>query len=281
VQTIRTMAVQARNGGTIHRGMATDDWDEIDLDKERPQPPPIPGSAPKRGGRAMRLGWLTALLFAAAGAAVAALAMESHVDHSNELARARDESAELRRTLFVAQDRLIHTDQSRKAEAAKAAQLDEQLKAKGAEKDEDAKLIADLKAKLDDKEGDVTSQGKNIAVNFVDEILFASGEATLSPHGREVLGKVGGVLKDLKEQQILVGGHTDDRPIHTAAFPSNWELSAARAVNVARYLVETAGIDPHRVVAAGYSEFHPRGKDRAKNRRIELLLTPTVEVKRQ
>jgi chemotaxis protein MotB len=258
-----------------------DHWDEIDLEPERPQPPPIPGSTPKkRGSRALRLGWLTALLFAAGGAAVMALAMEAHVDHANELARSRDEAAELRRNLFVAEDKLIHTDQSRKAEAAKAAQLDEALKQKGAEKDEDAKLISDLKAKLDEKEGDVTAQGKNIAVNFVDEILFPSGEATLSPHGREVLGKVGGVLKDLKDQQILVGGHTDDRPIHTAAFPSNWELSAARAVNVARYLVETAGIDPHRVVAAGYSEFHPRGKDRAKNRRIELLLTPTVEVKR-
>ena len=108
-----------------------------------------------------------------------------------------------------------------------------------------------------------------------------SGQAELSNHGKEVLGKVGGVLKNLRDQQILVGGHTDDRPIHTDRFPSNWELSAARAVNVARYLVETAGIDPHRVVAGGYSEFHPRGTDRAKNRRIELLLTPIVEVKRE
>src|SRR5438105_1070802 len=95
--TIRAVAVGDGNGGTI-RGMAGDDWDEIDLDKERPKPPPIPGSTPKRGGRALRLGWLTALLFAAGGAAVAALAMEAHVDHANELARSRDEAAELRRT---------------------------------------------------------------------------------------------------------------------------------------------------------------------------------------
>src|SRR6185436_5747242 len=99
-------------------------------------------------------------------------------------------------------------------EAAKAAQLDEALKLKGAEKDADAKLITDLKAKLDEKDGDVSQDGQRISVNFVDEILFPSGEATLSAHGKEVLAKVGGVLKDLKEQQILVGGHTDHRPIH-------------------------------------------------------------------
>ena len=84
----------------------------------------------------------------------------------------------------------------------------------------------------------------------------------------------------MKDQQILVGGHTDDRPIHTERFASNWELSTGRAVNVARYLVETVGVDPHRVVAAGFSQFHPRGANRAKNRRIELLLTPSVDAKR-
>jgi chemotaxis protein MotB len=174
----------------------------------------------------------------------------------------------------------MQTENSRTAEAAKAAQLEEALRMKGAEKQADAQLIADLKSKLDDKEGDISAEGRRISVNFVDEILFPSGESELSAHGKEVLMKVGGVLKTLKDQQIMVGGHTDDRRIHTERFPSNWELSAARAVNVARYLVEVVGVDPHRVVAAGYSEFHPRGTSRARNRRIELLLTPIVDVKR-
>jgi chemotaxis protein MotB len=255
-------------------------WDDLDLapgDARPAKPTPIPGV---KKSKALRLGWLTALLFLAGGAAVIAMALEAHVDHKAELARARDESADLRRALFLAADSLSRTEAARGAEKAKAAELETQLKTKGAEKDEDQKLIADLKAKLDEKDGDISQEGGRISVNFVDEILFPSGEATLSAHGKEVLGKVGGVLKNLKEQQILVGGHTDDRPIHTTQFPSNWELSAARAVNVARYLVETSGVDPHRVVAAGYSEFHPRGANRAKNRRIELLLTPLVEVKR-
>jgi chemotaxis protein MotB len=255
-----------------------EDWDQIDLEKERPSSP-APGSA-KRGGRALRLGWLTSLLFAAGAAALVGLALETHFDHKNELAQSRDEAAELRRNLFLVEDRLIQTDKALKAEGARAAILDDALKQKGAEKDADSKVIAELKAKLDDKDGDVEAEGRRISVNFVDEILFPSGEATLSAHGKEVLSKVGGVLKDLADQQILVGGHTDDKPIHTEKFPSNWELSAARAVNVARYLVESAGVDPHHVVAAGYSEFHPRGANRAKNRRIELLLTPLVEVRR-
>jgi chemotaxis protein MotB len=258
------------------------EWDELDLEKERPpggRPPPIPGSSARRG-RGARLGWLTALLFAAGGVALAGLALEARVDEKAALARAREESADLRRGLFVAEDKWQQAEKSRAAEAAKAAQLDEALQVRGAEKQADAQLISELKAKLDTKDGDVSSEGRRISVNFVDEILFPSGAAELSAHGKEVLAKVGGVLKGIQDQQVLVGGHTDDRPIHTERFPSNWELSAARAVNVARYLVETCGLDPHRVIAAGYSEFHPRGANRAKNRRIELLLTPSVDVKR-
>jgi chemotaxis protein MotB len=228
----------------------------------------------------MRLGWLTALLFAVAGAALAGLALEARVDERARLARERDDAAELRRELFVAEDKLAESQAALQAVKARAAMLDQQLTVSGAEKSSDSTLIADLKAKLDAKSGDVSSEGHNISVNFVDEILFPSGEAELSPGGKQVLSKVGAVIKEVKDQQILVGGHTDDRPIHTERFASNWELSTARAVNVARYLVETVGVDPHRVVAAGFSQFHPRGAGRAQNRRIELLLTPSVDAKR-
>jgi chemotaxis protein MotB len=261
------------------------DWDELDLEAERPaaaKPPPIPGGVPaKKGRRALRLGWLLAMLFGAVGAALGGVALNGRVEEQAELAHSRDEAAQLRRRLFVTEDNLARENKTRVAEAAKAAQLEEELQQKGMEKQADSQVIDDLKAKLDEKDGDVSAEGRRIAVNFVDEILFPSGEAELSPHGKEVLSKVGGVLKGLADQQILVGGHTDDRPIHNEKFPSNWELSAARAVNVARYLVETVGVDPHRVVAAGYSEYHPRGTVRRQNRRIELLLTPTVEVQRK
>ena len=87
---------------------------------------------------------------------------------------------------------------------------------------------------------------------------------------------VGDVFKPLKDKQILVGGHTDDAPIHTARFPSNWELSTARAVNVVHFLADSVGVDPAKLTAAGYSQYHPRSSERAQNRRIEILLIPQV-----
>jgi chemotaxis protein MotB len=77
---------------------------------------------------------------------------------------------------------------------------------------------------------------------------------------------------------VLVGGHTDDRPIHNARFPSNWELSTARAVAVSQALAG-AGVDPTRLVASGFGPYHPRAPNRdddsrRKNRRIEVLLVP-------
>ena len=96
-------------------------------------------------------------------------------------------------------------------------------------------------------------------MHLADEILFSSGEADLSKHGKEVLGRVGDVFKPLTDKQILVGGHTDDAPIHTARFPSNWELSTARAVNVVHFLADNVGVDPRKLTAAGYSQYHPRG----------------------
>ena len=115
-----------------------------------------------------------------------------------------------------------------------------------------------------------------VTVHLADEILFGSGEAELSKHGKEVLTRVGDVLKPLTDKQILVGGHTDDAPIHTAHFASNWELSTARAVNVVHHLTDVVGVDPRKLTAAGYSQYHPRGSDRAQNRRIEILLIPSL-----
>src|SRR5687767_11665941 len=167
-----------------------------------------------------------------------------------------------------------------KAQEKRVAELESAVAKKTNEGEVNDRLIADLRSKLDIKDGEVSGDANRIAVNLVDQILFKSGEAELSPRGAEVLGKVGAVLKTLTDKQILIGGHTDDRPIHSDRFPSNWELSAARAVNVVHYLVDKVGVDPHKVAAAAYSEFHPRAKhSKAKNRRIEILLTPMVEVR--
>ncbi len=124
-------------------------------------------------------------------------------------------------------------------------------------------------------------------MGLVDKVLFNSGEATVNKRGESVLMKVGSILAGIADRQILVSGHTDITPIgekRASQFPSNWELSTARATNVVRFLQEKANVPGERLVASGYGEFHPVASNksstgRAKNRRIEILLVPTIAPK--
>jgi flagellar motor protein MotB len=118
------------------------------------------------------------------------------------------------------------------------------------------------------------------------EVLFDSGSDALKPAGAALMAEMGrnlvGLLAAEAAQMVLVGGHTDDRPIHGGRFASNWELSTARALAVSRVLT-AAGVPAARVVAAGFGEHHPRAPNdsdqgRAKNRRIEVLLVPIQAV---
>lgn len=116
------------------------------------------------------------------------------------------------------------------------------------------------------------------------ELLFASGSARLGPSGRQELDKLARVLLDVVERIpedidwiLRIDGHTDRIPINTPAFPSNWELSTARAVAVVRYLAEQ-GVPEERMAAAGFGEFFPVADGDSeealrKNRRIEIKLT--------
>ena len=229
-------------------------------------------STPEGKRRAPLLPWLLVLLLCAGFGTAVMKGLDVRNGMNSELAKSRDESAELRQQLFRAQDQATQAEKARKEEAAKAQALQ-------AKTNENDKLISDLRSQLDTKDGDVEADQNRVRVNLVDEILFKSGDAEISPRGKKVLDKVGTVLKGLTDKQIMIGGHTDDRPIHTPQFPSNWELSAARAVNVVHYLAEAVGVDASKLTAAGFGEYHPRSKrNKAKNRRIEILLTPTVEV---
>jgi flagellar motor protein MotB len=118
------------------------------------------------------------------------------------------------------------------------------------------------------------------------EVLFASGSAEVTEQGRAFVAQLAPPLQALLEaepdQMVLVGGHTDDRPIKTPRFASNWELSTARAVAIAGAL-EAAGLPAKRLVAAGFGEHHPRASNdsdahRQRNRRIEILLVPVRSV---
>ena len=120
---------------------------------------------------------------------------------------------------------------------------------------------------------------------FSDRILFETAEAELQPLGQRTLTDVGELFQsnktDKKGQQlyqsIQIEGHTDDVPIETPIFPSNWELSSARAIAVLHLFVDEIGIDPKTLTATGYGEFQPVTSNttvqgRAKNRRIEIVL---------
>lgn len=119
---------------------------------------------------------------------------------------------------------------------------------------------------------------RGLVVRMKDSILFDSGQADLKPAAMAVLDKLAGTLRQLPNQ-VRIEGHTDNRPISTAKYPSNWELSTARATNVIRYLIEHSGLSPKRLSAAGYGEYRPvsdNGTDagRADNRRVDIVLLP-------
>ncbi|MBI2080125.1 MAG: OmpA family protein [candidate division NC10 bacterium] len=143
-------------------------------------------------------------------------------------------------------------------------------------------LVKDLKKEIEAGEIQVTQYRDLLTVNLVDKILFDSGRTEIKPRGLEVLQRVGDILKGVGGKEIRIEGHTDNVPIGAALaqrFPTNWELSTARATTVARFLQERVGIAAEKLSAAGYSQFRPvAGNDneegRRLNRRIEIVLAP-------
>lgn len=121
---------------------------------------------------------------------------------------------------------------------------------------------------------EVTERG--LVIHILESTLFDVGSAELKMRAMEVLDLVAEQVKD-RPNHIRVEGHTDDRPIQTAIFPSNWELSSARATSVVRYLSDNHGIAPDRISALGYGEFRPvkpnnSVENRAKNRRVDVVV---------
>jgi chemotaxis protein MotB len=114
-----------------------------------------------------------------------------------------------------------------------------------------------------------------------DKILFDPGKTDLKPEGKEALTQVTTVLKELQNRNFQIAGHTDNAPMKSAKFRSNWDLSTARAVEVLNYMIG-AGMEPKRVSAAGYADTSPVAsndspENKAKNRRIEITLVPNLD----
>ncbi len=143
-------------------------------------------------------------------------------------------------------------------------------------------LTKDLKEEIDSKQIQIKMIRNKLSVNLVDKILFSTGKANLKETGKEVLKKVGRILKKIKDREIRIEGHTDNIPIGKLLqdqFPTNWELSTQRAIDVVRYLEEEVGIPGENLVAVGYGKNRPIGdnktlKGRESNRRIEITIVP-------
>ena len=167
-----------------------------------------------------------------------------------------------------------------------ARQIESERQARDARLAEIQGTYNELVGKLEDeiKRGEVQVselKGK-LTVNVVDQILFDSGKAELKTNGISVLKRIGDTLKAAVDKEIQVEGHTDNVPITGTlqkTYPSNWELSTARATNVLHFLQERVGVSGERLSAVGYGEYRPIASNRdaqgrKQNRRIQIVLLP-------
>ena len=132
---------------------------------------------------------------------------------------------------------------------------------------------------------DVKNDGRGVVISVGDRFFFETGSAQLRDGSRDVLDKIALAL-NMSPGMIRIEGHTDNIPISNERFPSNWELSAARAINVAKYFIEAHNILPGRISTTGYSSYKPVASNdlpagRAKNRRVDIVLLNEEESRKE
>jgi chemotaxis protein MotB len=231
---------------------------------------------------------------AAAGMAGRAVELSKALDSEKQVsARAlsqvellNQQIAALRRQLAAVQDALEASEKRDKESQARITDLGQRLNVALAQRVQElsryrSEFFGRLRAILANRP-DIRVVGDRFV--FPSEVFFDPGQAALLPEGRLELDKLAGALIELEKQipseiawVLRVDGHTDVRPIANPQFPSNWELSAGRAISVVQYMIGK-GVSPQRLVAAGFGEFQPIDTDRTeeafrRNRRIELKLT--------
>jgi chemotaxis protein MotB len=229
--------------------------------------------------------WFLALVILVA-AAVGAAYWWLYRPMEEQVAQARSRAtvcaAELNRLQGQLADLETVREELRKTSTEFQQQVSQKEQAMAALRSTHDQLIGELQQEIANKQIEVERVRDKLRVDMVEEILFDSGVAELKPAGAAVLKRIGTVLARGRDRGIEVQGHTDNVPIRgalTRRYATNWELSAARATNVARFLQDQAGVDPKLLSASAYAEHHPRGTNetdsgRRRNRRIEILLVP-------
>jgi chemotaxis protein MotB len=192
----------------------------------------------------------------------------------NDLDACKSARSEIDTKLTVANQELSVYRQAAEARQSKLDALQNQEK----------QLRERLSKELTDKNVEIEQLKGQLSVRMLDKIVFKSGSADILPQGTEVLDKLADAIKDSTDT-IRVEGHTDDTPISDklkVKYPSNWELSAARASAVARYFETKHFINPKRLESLGFSMYHPiapndSDENKLRNRRVEIVLKPAAE----
>jgi chemotaxis protein MotB len=161
------------------------------------------------------------------------------------------------------------------------ADLEEKAEVISTLEDTRTKIEEELKTQISNQQIKIEEIEGKLKLTFVDKILFDSGRTNINEKGQEALIDFAEAIKEDKDHKILVEGHTDNvglSPLLRAKYPSNWELSTARASSVVRFLQEKCGIEPEKLTAVGFSYFKPiasndNDEGRGQNRRIEIIMT--------
>jgi chemotaxis protein MotB len=244
--------------------------------------------ARRRRSRAGCLGWVLLVLVLGA---VAALVKYVHLPLRAEKARleqqlrdAGEREKRLKKDLADAQAHAADVEAKQGELSGKLAETQaEREKLEGELKRVQDELSSILEPQIHAGNVRIKRVGRELVVDVADQVLFDSGQAEVSEPGQKILAQVAPSLLGLKGYTIEVAGHTDRtrvvNPETRERFPTNWELSTARATNVVRFLEERGKVPGSRLEAAGFAEFRPvagnaTADDRAKNRRIELILIP-------
>jgi chemotaxis protein MotB len=272
----------------------------------RSTPPPVPRSSSGGGSSAVKA-WLLAVVAIIGCGGLGYFYMKlrgrhieqkGRLDAAEKLAlrqpgdqaradKAEGELATLKTTYAALETAKNKLEEAQKFTAVELAQLREMKRAADERTAAFEKLKGEFKEMIDNKVLEVERREGRLIVRLPAEVLFPLGSAELSEKGQIELYKLSAILQ--KQQltskfRYMIGGHTDDTPIQpgpATKYRDNWDLSTARAVTVTQLLIK-AGIPPKTLVAAGYGEFDPIAENssepnRARNRRIEIVLLPEVD----
>jgi len=195
--------------------------------------------------------------------------------------------SEHRDELETLNNRLDHEIQSHKMLTGKLLDQIKTLEDMNAEKEKALNELSQqadqiekqLRAEIENGEITLKRYKTKTIINIDNSILFDSGQARLKKKVKQSLAKIAQAINRYPENNIQIEGHTDNVPIHTEQFPSNWELSSARALAVLRFFTDKTDMDPRKLSAVGYGEYHPLApndtpENKRMNRRVDIVILP-------